>query len=380
MLAVGGTRFSANIGPAWPGEVAWAYTPPPSGPEGSGGGYSNLINRPAWQVAPGFSNTHRGYPDISAVGDPATGYYVCYGNSSACAQIGGTSLSSPLWAGMLALINQYLIAQGKPALGFANPRLYQLVGAAQPYAALHDITSGTNGAYNAGAGWDAVTGLGTPDVWNLARDLANQCLTQFTDVAPDNPFYTYIRCLACRNILSGYTASPPCPGGTAPCFLAGSTVTRGQAGQDRHQRRRLHRRDPFDAANLHRRALQQPLLALYRARGPAQRDQRLYQQPALYDRHAVLPAGQRGNPGQLAKIDTIAANYTDAVPSTQHTFTDVAYGSPFWLYVERATLHGVISGYSSSPPCATAPCFLPGNSVTRRPDRQDRRQQLLSQL
>ena len=110
----------------------------------------------------------------------------------------------------------------------------------------------------------------------------------------DNPFYTYIRCLACRGIVSGYSTSPPCA--TAPCFLPGNNVTRGQTAK-------------FVATR-----------------------------PAI----------------------------SDAIPSTQQTFTDVPYGSPFWLYIERAALHGVISGYSSSPPCTTgAPCFLPGNAVTR---------------
>jgi hypothetical protein len=70
--------------------------------------------------------------------------------------------------------------------------------------------------------------------------------------------------------------------------------------------------------------------------------------------------------GQMAKIDTIAGNYSDPIPTTQQTFSDVPPGSPFWLYVERAAGPGVISGYSSSPPCTTGtPCFLPGNNVTR---------------
>src|SRR5206468_6287148 len=61
-----------------------------------------------------------------------------------------------------------------------------------------------------------------------------------------------------------------------------------------------------------------------------------------------------------------AAGYSENVPSTQQTFTDVPYGSPFWLYVERAALHGVTSGYSTSPPCTTGvPCFMAGNNVTR---------------
>jgi hypothetical protein len=70
--------------------------------------------------------------------------------------------------------------------------------------------------------------------------------------------------------------------------------------------------------------------------------------------------------GQTAKFVANAANYQDGIPSTQQTFTDVPPSSPFWVYIERAYLHGVISGYSTSPPCTTGvPCFLPGNNVTR---------------
>src|SRR5205814_5991217 len=76
--------------------------------------------------------------------------------------------------------------------------------------------------------------------------------------------------------------------------------------------------------------------------------------------------GNNVNRSQTAKFVANAANYQDPIPSTQQTFTDVPYSSPFWLYVERAYLHGVISGYSTSPPCTTGvPCFLPANPVTR---------------
>jgi hypothetical protein len=81
-----------------------------------------------------------------------------------------------------------------------------------------------------------------------------------------------------------------------------------------------------------------------------------------------VPCFLPGNPvtrGQTAKFVSNAAHYTDPLPATQQTFSDVPPSHPFWLYVERAYLHGIISGYSTSPPCATAPCFLPANGVTR---------------
>jgi hypothetical protein len=68
----------------------------------------------------------------------------------------------------------------------------------------------------------------------------------------------------------------------------------------------------------------------------------------------------------MAKFVSGAANYQDVIPSTQQTFADVPPNSTFWLYVERVYLHGVISGYSTTPPCTTGtPCFLPSNNVTR---------------
>lgn len=70
--------------------------------------------------------------------------------------------------------------------------------------------------------------------------------------------------------------------------------------------------------------------------------------------------------GQIAKFISNAAGYTDTIPPSQQTFTDVPSGNTFWVYIERAYAHGVIGGYTSSPPCTTGvPCFLPGNNVTR---------------
>ena len=170
--AVGGTRISGvPNGTTYPGETAWAYCAS-CGPEGSGGGYSKIFARPSWQIASGLATgSYRAYPDVSADADPNSGAYVCYGSSASCGQFGGTSLASPLWAGMTAVLNQYLAAHGT-SVGFFDPKLYNLANHTQAYAPFHDITSGTNGAYNAGTGWDAVTGLGSPDLYNVARDLA----------------------------------------------------------------------------------------------------------------------------------------------------------------------------------------------------------------
>jgi hypothetical protein len=70
--------------------------------------------------------------------------------------------------------------------------------------------------------------------------------------------------------------------------------------------------------------------------------------------------------GQAAKMVSNAAGYSDPIPATQQTFTDVPPTHPFWLWIERAALHGVISGYTTSPPCAGGlPCYLPHSPLTR---------------
>lgn len=188
VTSVGGTAFVGTVNGTWPGETAWRYTGG-SSPVGSGGGFSSIFSRPSWQRGPGTgAGAQRGYPDIAADADPGTGAYVCYGASPQCAQFGGTSLASPLTAGLLTLVNQYAQSQGKGDLGPLNPALYSLAAGTQMYPAFHDETSGSNGSYSCTVGWDAVTGLGSLDAWNLARDLAaSSTSTGATITASPNP-------------------------------------------------------------------------------------------------------------------------------------------------------------------------------------------------
>ncbi len=95
--------------------------------------------------------TRRGVPDVAGDADPETGYSVRIDGTDTV--IGGTSAVAPLWAGLIARINQ---TTGTPA-GFLNPMLYS-----KPQA-LRDIVSGSNGDFEAANGWDACTGLGTPN-------------------------------------------------------------------------------------------------------------------------------------------------------------------------------------------------------------------------
>ena len=103
----------------------------------------------------------RGVPDVSGDADPQTGYEVRIDGTDTV--IGGTSAVAPLWAGLIARINA---ANGSPA-GLINPVLYANA------AALRDISVGNNGAYAAGPGWDACTGLGSPDGGKIAALLAS---------------------------------------------------------------------------------------------------------------------------------------------------------------------------------------------------------------
>lgn len=133
----------------------------------SGGGFSTIFTAPIWQHALGFNNKMRGVPDISFVGDPSTGVkgYV----NGTMETVGGTSISTPLFAGMVADLNQYY----NHPLGFINPYLYSAYNYNNSNHYFHEITNGSNGAYTAGEGWNPVTGLGSLDLYNTVIHLKN---------------------------------------------------------------------------------------------------------------------------------------------------------------------------------------------------------------
>jgi kumamolisin len=155
VIGCGGTKLALS-GNSISSEVGWNQLAQDEG--ASGGGVSEVFALPPFQTgakvpkAPnGFVG--RGVPDVSADADPASGYEVLVDGTPTV--IGGTSAVAPLWAGLLARINQSI---GKPA-GYLNPLLY----AAAAEKTFHDITSGTNGGYSAAPGWDPCTGLGSPN-------------------------------------------------------------------------------------------------------------------------------------------------------------------------------------------------------------------------
>lgn len=164
---VGGTALSTDENYQWLGEQAW--TDPPL-TQGSGGGISSLFDRPSWQngISATINSPRRLTPDISAVADSLTGAVIVFKQRQAVG--GGTSQAAPIWAGIAAVMNQFLLANGGRALGDLNPTVYRLAaGASRP--GFHDITLGANAIAVSGAGYDLVTGLGSPNVDNLVRNI-----------------------------------------------------------------------------------------------------------------------------------------------------------------------------------------------------------------
>ena len=169
VLACGGTKL-VGTGSTITSEVVWNELASNEG--ATGGGVSNVFALPSWQAnakvpAPSGKTGGRGVPDVCGDADPVTGYQVRVDGQSMV--IGGTSAVAPLWAGLIALNNQQ---NGKSA-GFIQPQIY----AAKAASAFRDIVSGNNGAFSAGPGWDACSGLGSPIGSKLIALLAASAVT-----------------------------------------------------------------------------------------------------------------------------------------------------------------------------------------------------------
>jgi kumamolisin len=161
-LACGGTKLVGNTTSyAISSEVVWNEL---SSNEGAGGGgVSDTFPLPVYQQSAGVpasangGGSGRGVPDVAGNADPVTGYLVVVGGRQQ--PIGGTSAVAPMWAGLIARLAQ---ASGK-RFGLFQPLLYNGVTAGVAAPGFNDIVSGSNGTYHAGPGWDACTGLGSPD-------------------------------------------------------------------------------------------------------------------------------------------------------------------------------------------------------------------------
>ena len=177
VLAAGGTSLTANpVTGAYISETAWNTPGLPPQPGASGGGFSHLFARPAYQDGVPDIGATRGVPDVAADAESGTGMALAFSDGGGQDYIlvgaGGTSAAAPFWAGLIALADQ---EAGHP-LGFVNPAIYQIARGPLYHKAFHDITTGNNTVvltstsppvtitgYQAGPGWDPVTGWGTPD-------------------------------------------------------------------------------------------------------------------------------------------------------------------------------------------------------------------------
>ncbi len=203
VTGIGGTTFVEGAGSFWAAmnsangasalsyipETAWNDSATRSELSASGGGVSTFYTKPSWQSGTGVPNDGmRDVPDLAFSASPDHDGYLFY-TAGALGAVGGTSAPAPAFAGVLGLLNQYLLKNGAlqaAGLGNINPSLYHLAQSAP--SIFHDVTSGNNVVpcttgtkscttgsfgYNAGIGYDLVTGLGSADVYKLVTNWTN---------------------------------------------------------------------------------------------------------------------------------------------------------------------------------------------------------------
>ncbi|MFI6847180.1 protease pro-enzyme activation domain-containing protein [Kitasatospora sp. NBC_00085] len=155
---VGGTNLKVS-GSAYSSESAWST---------AGGGVSTVFPKPSWQTGTGVTGTMRTVPDVSSNADPASGFAIY--TAGGWQVYGGTSAAAPLWSGYAAQFNQKAKAAGQPVLGEASPKLYAVANSSSYGTTFHDVTTGKNQDFSTKAGYDQVTGWGSPiaDALNTA--------------------------------------------------------------------------------------------------------------------------------------------------------------------------------------------------------------------
>ena len=279
VTGVGGTEFSGDVNNQsqyWSttnsptGESALSYIPEMAwndsdgtgtGPilsatlAASGGGASIAYTKPSWQVGTGVPNDGaRDVPDVAMTASANHDGYVIFCSNvgfgctagSPLIAIGGTSAAAPVFSGILALLNHYLVKNGfqtAPGLGNINQTLYQL--AQSNSSAFHDITTGSNivpctnpsancptsspfqFGYSAGVGYDQVTGLGSVDAYNFVTGFASELKTPTTTTqsitATPSPAQSNAGSLVTLTATVGHSSGSSTPTGTVT-FSNGSTV------------------------------------------------------------------------------------------------------------------------------------------------------------
>jgi subtilase family serine protease len=168
LTGVGGTDLvTTKAGGPWSSETGWPHSA--GGPSLDKDITIESYQKPYINKANGGSKTLRNVPDIAAIADD---FYIC--SDGGCGGgWGGTSFSSPIWTGFVALANEQAAAEGKPPVGFLNPTIYALGHKASYATSMHDITVGKSGVFNCTPSYDLVTGLGSPDGKKLIKILAD---------------------------------------------------------------------------------------------------------------------------------------------------------------------------------------------------------------
>lgn len=221
--------MSAGATPSWSGTYKINDSIYNGGPEnggGSGGGISAVFARPSWQTEPGVpAGTMRCVPDVAATSGGMGGQLYTF-DAAADNCFSGTSESAPIWAGLCAILNQSLQNSGHPPLGLLGPKLYPLAGT----GALNYITQGyisyegsvstvfngpvpsglvdTNGAYDVGPTYDCITGIGTPNIAQIAAALEAPPAGLFVSVVAPLPLAPVINGSAPITLRASATGSP----------------------------------------------------------------------------------------------------------------------------------------------------------------------------
>jgi subtilase family serine protease len=168
LTGVGGTDLvTKSPGGPWSSETGWPHSA--GGPSLDKDITIESYQKPYITKANGGSKTLRNVPDIAAIADD---FYIC-ADGSCGGGWGGTSFSSPIWTGFIALANQQAAAEGKPPVGFLNPTVYALGHKTKYATSMHDITVGKSGLFSCTPSYDLVTGLGSPDGKALIKILAD---------------------------------------------------------------------------------------------------------------------------------------------------------------------------------------------------------------
>jgi hypothetical protein len=203
------------------------------------------------------------------------------------------------------------------------------------------------------------------------------CSLSFVDVPANDPFFTFIRCLTCRALISGYTCGgpgEPCNPQNQPYFRTGNPATRGQVAKilsnaagyadvyptTQQTFADVPSSNPFWL--FIERVAARGYISGYDCGGPGE--------PCDPQTRPYFRWGNAVTRGQLSKMTTQTAGLNDPIPSTQQTFADVPNTNVFWVFIERLAAVGAISGYTCGgpgEPCdpQTRPYFRPFADVTR---------------